>query len=538
MLLAYAPPREIARIGVPRGPERPRLAVLVPAFAAESSDDALLRFAEGSAPMRALAGAPGLAGDSPVPLFGALEGASPPFARAEEDGVRRLLLRFDLLANVFLHLSRLEEALAPAAARDRFGRFPSSASVLAQHGLLRSAPVDRFAAWFADTIAREHPDPDALLARRALWPGGEPSAILLSHDVDQSVSWPRRLARDLAGVGRALAGERDPGFAEAVARTARHLAPANRDPACFPRALHAYERGEGLASSWFFLTVPSDSEGRRYRVASPPFPRLLREIAAGGSEVGLHGSIQAARDAGAMEAERRALEAVLGQAVNANRQHYLVIAGPTTFRDLATAGLRVDSSIGYSDVVGFRAGTSLPFRPYDLAREAPIDLLEIPLGVMDVALIQPGQRQADLGPLWTEILDRQAIVGGLLVVLWHPRMFDPETHPAGRAPYEALVRAGRARRLPFVTAGGVAQWWRAREGLRLAAASRTTFRYESAERLERATIVISRAGGAGTPPLRAEVRGAEVAGSEQVGSVLRLGLAAIRPGESFEIRVE
>ncbi len=549
MLLAYAPPREIARVALPaaasapRAPARPRLAVLVPAFCADAPDEALLAPADAIPSIRGLAGAAGLRDDPPIPIFGPLEGLSPPYAHDDADGVRRIRIRFDLLANIFIHLSRIEEALAPAGVRDRFGRFPSRASLLARHGVLRSTPVDRLAAWFAETLAREHPDPVAILARRALWPGGERSAILLSHDVDQSVSWPRRLARDLAGVGRALARARDPGLAEALARTARHLAPANRDPACFPRAVHAYERGAGLSSSWFFLAVPRDSEGRRYRIASSPFRRFLREIAASGSEIGLHGSIQASRDAGAMAAERRAIEAVVGVAVDANRQHYLVVAGPETFRNLATAGVRVDSSVGYSDVAGFRAGTSLPFRPYDLAREAPIDLLEIPLGVMDVALIEPGQRDADLAPLWGEILDRQATMGGLLVVLWHPRMFDAETHPAGRAPFEALVREGRARGLPFVTARDVARWWRAREGLRLVAckcgaaqASHSALlRYESSEPLDRATIVITSAGAA--RPLAAEVRGAEIASSTMVGRDLHLGLAMIPRGAPIEVRV-
>lgn len=563
VFLAYAPPDRLARLAIP-SVARPRLAILIPALAPAVTDEALLGPAGEIAPARHLSsGVPGLAGDPPVPIFGPLESLSPPFTREDVGGVRRLLFRFDLIANVFLHVSRLEETLTRE--RDRFGRFSSSQSLLARHGILRTAPVDRLAAYLARLIVREHPDEEALLALRALWPGGEPSAVLLTHDVDQSVSWPRRLARDLASAGRALVGAGggdshagnarsgaggDPydsghprGLREAVARTARHLAAPNRDPALFPRAVQAYERANGLSSSWFFLTVPRDSEGRRYRVGSPPFRRLLAELQAAGSEVGLHGSIQASGDAEAMEAERRAIEAVLGTSVEGNRQHYLVVTAPATFRNLALAGLRYDASVGYADAVGFRAGTSLPFRPYDLECESPIDLIEIPLGVMDLALIAPGQEGADAEPLWRDLLDRQSAVGGLLSVLWHPRMFDTETHPAGRGAYEALVREARGRALPFLTAGEIARWWRAREGLRLVAIERPpgsaaaglALRYESREPIERATIVIPLRDGAAPP--RPIARGAEIAASSHSAGALSITLAGI-PRGGFEVHLQ
>jgi hypothetical protein len=557
VLFLYAPAEEIASAELPEADEIRRLAILVPAFAAEASDAALVEHA-GS-----LVGAPGLPGDPPVPIFGrpaswlpvgpreaidsverigafAATGAAgaTALARVVAFGVRRLVFGFDLLANVFLHLSRLEETLTAERDRDRFGRFPSGRTILARDGALRCPPADRLAAHLAALIVRESAHPCGFVARRALWPGGETSAILLSHDVDQSVSWPRRLARDVGDVARALGRVRPRAAAAAAVRAARHLAPAQRDPALFPRAVHAFERREKVRSSWYFLAVPSDAEGRRYRVASAPFARLLREIAAAGGEIGLHGSIQASRDAAAMGAERALLERVLGAAVAGNRQHYLTLFAPQSFRDLASAGLSHDSSVGYSDAAGFRAGTSLPFLPYDVPREATVDLLEIPLAVMDVALIKPGDPSIDLDPLWRELLDRQAAIGGLLTVLWHPRMFDAETHPAGRAPYEALVRAGRERALPFVTSGAVAAWWRAREGIALVGhetvGRETALRYETAAALDRATIVL---GYRAETWVRTEARGVDFVERSGTAIAPRVTIGGVRAGGTFEVRV-
>ena len=37
------------------------------------------------------------------------------------------------------------------------------------------------------------------------------------------------------------------------------------------------------------------------------------------------------------------------------------------------AGLRADSSLGYNRTVGFRAGTSLPFRQFDVSAGRTLD---------------------------------------------------------------------------------------------------------------------------------------------------------------------
>jgi hypothetical protein len=374
-------------------------------------------------------------------------------------------------------------------------------------------------------------------------------------------SWPRRLARDLAaatrGNGAALASN--------LAAAVRHLSNANRDPLLFPKRVHAYEREEGVPSSWFFLTVSEDAEGRRYSVTSRPFRSFLRRLARDGSEVGLHGSIQSSGSAEAMTNERLTIEQVAGHPVEGNRQHYLVLSASGTFWDLAQAGIRHDSSLGFSDVAAFRAGTSLPFRPYDIAREEPIDLIELPLAVMDVALIAPMQRDVVLDPMWRTLLDRQEAIGGLLTVLWHPRMFDPETHPAGRAPYEALVREARARELPFVTARDAARWWRARDQARLAemsgrvadaevaggggdratparaagAGAAMRLRYECAESVERITIVVHHRDAA---RIRAAVSPAPArlvaSRASAAGDALLVTVGPVAAGRGFEITLE
>ncbi len=60
-----------------------------------------------------------------------------------------------------------------------------------------------------------------------------------------------------------------------------------------------------------------------------------------------------------------------------------------THRDLpalARLGFRLDSTQGYADRPGLRAGFSHPYRPYDLDGDRPLGLIELPLAVMDATL--------------------------------------------------------------------------------------------------------------------------------------------------------
>ena len=103
------------------------------------------------------------------------------------------------------------------------------------------------------------------------------------------------------------------------------------------------------------------------------------------AEVGLHGSYSAADDAQRIADEKERLERLSGP-VQGQRYHYLRIDPHRNLGALEAAGFAYDSSLGFGDAVGFRAGIAHPFRPWDFERDAPHDLIEVPLAAMDVTL--------------------------------------------------------------------------------------------------------------------------------------------------------
>src|SRR5207244_1172385 len=88
------------------------------------------------------------------------------------------------------------------------------------------------------------------------------------------------------------------------------------------------------------------------------------------------------------------------------------------------AGFRYDSSFGYNETIGYRAGTGQVFRPLGTRT-----LLELPLHIQDTALFYEGNAGLNESQAWMlcEPLVRNAAAnGGVLTLLWHTRSLAPE----------------------------------------------------------------------------------------------------------------
>ena len=369
-------------------------------------------------------------------------GADLPYvAEAWEQVDRRERPEGDDVAEAFFHLARIEELDAP---RDEHGRFAAASSCLDP----LDPPVERL----RRSLGLEPPR----------WRGAR-FAVALTHDVDVPWRWTRLGVKGSAArlKSHVLARRRAP-----AAREARALAgmPLHRlrgtDPNWRFRELMDAERERGAFSTFFLLA----GHGDRHDGASPEVyerlrARLVGTILEGGGEVGLHGSYLAAYDAERLAAEVRALEE-LGAEVRGQRYHYLRVDPHTNLAPLPALGLRYDTTLGFPDAPGFRAGIAQPFRPWDVAAARPLDLVEIPLAAMDVTLGEErylglSAREAE-GRL-LDLLDYAAEHGGGFAVLWHTDRFDPGTARGWDRLYLRLLDAVRERGGVCLSAGELAR---------------------------------------------------------------------------------
>jgi hypothetical protein len=317
----------------------------------------------------------------------------------------------DDLAEAFFHLARIEERGGP---RDEHGRFPAAATCL--------DPLDPPLERLRRSLGVEPPR----------W-GGARFAVVLSHDVDIPWRWTRKGIRAGArGLKVALRERRG----SAVWREARGLAavPVHRlrgtDPNFSFERIVEIESARGASSVFFLLAAhravqdgPAPDSYDRLR------PRVVETLLELGAEVGLHASYTAAFDPALIAEEKAELER-LGATPRGQRFHYLRVDPHANLAPLADLGFAYDSSLGFGGAIGFRAGIAHPFRPWDLERDRPLDIVEIPLAVMDVTLAEPrylGLSVKEAERRLLALLDWAAEHGGGFSILWHTDRFDPAT---------------------------------------------------------------------------------------------------------------
>ncbi len=313
------------------------------------------------------------------------------------------------------------------------------------------------------------------------FPAGYEFICCLTHDVDFFGIRRHKLDRTLLGfVSRASVGT-----LLDLARGHRSLAEAFRNwlALCslplvflglvpdFWRPFEDYARVENRKRSTFFLVPFKGRPGlapngtfntwRATPYGIGDIQEEVRKAADCGCELAVHG-IDAWHNADAGHEEMRQLNQLTGQKTAGVRMHWLYFDEDSP-RRLQEAGFDYDSTWGYNEAVGYRAGTSQAFRPISCDK-----LMELPMSIMDSALFSSGRmgltRKEAAGPCF-QILAYARRFGGTLVINWHERSLAPER--LWGCFYEELIENVRKDdRAWFATAREAVEWFRWRRSIR------------------------------------------------------------------------
>ena len=215
------------------------------------------------------------------------------------------------------------------------------------------------------------------------------------------------------------------------------------------------EEKYGAKSSFYFLTT--DKDIRRFRYPIDDLKYELRDINERGWEVGLHGGYYSYNDANTLQHEKNELEQAIGEKIIGIRMHYLRCTVPTTWNIMAAIGFKYDTTFGFPDAIGFRNGVCHPFMPYDLDKGAPINILEIPMTAMDVALFKSGS----FCKQWDAIkclIDTTKKYKGVLTLNFHNITFDNAWHRDGCKLYEKILKYCSEEQGWMTNAAAIYKW--------------------------------------------------------------------------------
>ena len=138
--------------------------------------------------------------------------------------------------------------------------------------------------------------------------------------------------------------------------------------------------------------------------------------------VGLKASYFAIEDIQVLKKEKLRIEHILNTTLKASRQSFSKLNLPESYRNLLELDILEDYTMGYTNHVGFRAGTCTPFFFYDLDYEVQTPLKITSYHIMDHALLK-NKSLLDKKKFLNEIIKQVKQVNGEFVPVFHNYTF-------------------------------------------------------------------------------------------------------------------
>jgi len=364
--------------------------------------------------------------------------------QSDAEGVR-VDCHVDVVAGAFFMLSRYEETVVRAT--DVFDRFPAESSVAYQEGFLQEPVVNQYAEQLLKMLHIA-----GFAGERRKWWGTAPWAIALTHDIDKLHRFPMGVldvARYVAGrVPAHIPKWRD--ILRDCVQTTTHRKADEYD--CL-QEMAAWELQTGVRASYYFLGDSGGRHGADYSMEEPRVVTDMQAVAAMGHEIGFHAGMGAFKDARQFHSELSRVRSV-GIPITGGRQHYLRWKTPLTWRLWEQEGLAYDTTLGYSKTAGFRCGTCLPFKPYDIENDREMLLWEWPLMFMDATYLLSW----DEGTVVLQHLVQQcSLHAGVLVLLWHSANWSELYASPIRHHFQELIVGAVAQGVMVDSIGGLTQ---------------------------------------------------------------------------------
>jgi len=313
-------------------------------------------------------------------------------------------------------------------------------------------------------------------------PDGSPFAVCLTHDVDHPVMRNHLLDSTMLGfVYRATLGSVVGVWRGRVAlpQLCRNWLAVLKLPFLYlglvrdiwRKSLCDYGEIENKFGSTFFV-IPFRGRPGQSKNGEVPARRAakygvgdvrteIQSLQKKGCEIGVHG-IDAWSDVPSARTEMQEIASHVSDGCSGVRMHWLFFDSGS-YEVLDQAGFSYDSTLGYNETVGYKAGTGQAFRPLGAKQ-----LIELPLHIMDTSLFYPAHLNLSANEARErvgELIDNAEKLGGVMTINWHDRSVAPERLWGGF--YQELLKSLEQRGAWFPTGSQIVAWYRRRRSVRI-----------------------------------------------------------------------
>ena len=307
------------------------------------------------------------------------------------------LFEHDIILESFNILAREEEIGSKNA--DSHQRFAAEKSEIFRN--LKDPTVNKHALALDKLIKGFFRLSDEPLIWKCHWPENKRFAACLTHDVD-IVKFTKSDIFSISKITDYILG-RNPYWQ-------------------FDRVIEL-EKRHNFSSTFFFCTGKRHDFDPNYSINEEKIVNVIRLLMKRGHEISLHLSYLSYGSNEMMMAEKRELSSVVQGKIGV-RTHFLRFKVPDTWILEDKLGFYYDSSLGYSNRIGYRSGFCWPYNPYAIGAEEELGLFELPLSVMDSALFEESKTSANSLKSLKKMLKNVIKSGGVAVMNWHQRVFN------------------------------------------------------------------------------------------------------------------
>lgn len=317
----------------------------------------------------------------------------------------------DYVSSVFYFLNCLWEREQDAKL-DHWGRSEFSGSIWDQYQLKR--PISKVNFLF-----------DSWLKQLGIPLPERPSTVFLSHDIDVVYGAYLEDGMDLAKKGR---------YGQMLKVVKDHFF---KGPQWLNfKAIANLELKYGFTSTFYWIPVKGKVEGvgknADYSLKDKAISDEMNWLKDHGFSHGIHKSI-------ASTSLKEEVD-IMGFEILTNRYHYLKFNFDNLKSEMKTAGLLMDTSLGYAEVPGYRNGYSLPYIPFDLKNRTPCNFIEVPLTIMDGTFSKYQKSSGD--DALNQIIEfiNENDKNSMISILWHNSHFTDYKYKGYPKVYEDVLK--------------------------------------------------------------------------------------------------
>lgn len=289
--------------------------------------------------------------------------------------------------------------------------------------------------------------------RKSPWPGDAGFALGISHDID---IFKRKIPGSVAMLMKSLFSDKIPGGVKGSLKGLFKSVSTTLTGKANPYS--AIEKWFDIESeNTFFIHA-----GNRRSPEDPTYnPEDILGVLAGlnidGLEIGLHNSIGTWSDKEDLKKQRDRLLNIFNTEIEGIRPHYLDCQYPGFWKNAES--FKYSSSVGSDTIPGFTCGINFPFFGFDFDTADVLDIIEIPIGLMDCTLFTINEKSLGEKTI-EELIDICVSNHGLLVLDWHTRTVYEPDFPGWFETYCLILEKAKSAGAFIAPLGKINNYWK------------------------------------------------------------------------------